>query len=238
MRLQAVVVADDVVILGSGTATGTFASPNVANGITVNSTGFTISGTDAGNYTLTNPTTTANITPASLTVTASHVSGTYGTSAVNTLNGATGFSASGLLGGQAIGTVTLTTNATRSTGGNYNANTGSNPASWTITESAATGVYFNSNYYSIAYDTCSQTINLAALTFSGVSGTNKVYNGGTNDTIGGTASLNGVVSGDTVALNTAGRCCIVRGSERGHRQGSVLHRTTAPSAVRTLATTT
>ena len=57
----------------------TFSDKNVANGKTVSVTGISISGTDSGNYMLSNTTasTTANITPASLTVTATGVNKTY-----------------------------------------------------------------------------------------------------------------------------------------------------------------
>ena len=54
--------------LGTSGATGTFASKDVANGITVTTSGFTISGAQAGDYSLTQPTTAANITPYGLTV--------------------------------------------------------------------------------------------------------------------------------------------------------------------------
>ncbi|HEU4648520.1 MAG TPA: YDG domain-containing protein, partial [Gemmatimonadales bacterium] len=60
----------DVVMLTGGTAT--FADKHVGIGKTVTASGFTLAGADAGNYTL-NPataTTTANITPRTLTVTA------------------------------------------------------------------------------------------------------------------------------------------------------------------------
>ena len=80
-------------------------------------------------------------------------------------------------GGQTIGSVTLATNATSSTSGNYNANTGANPASWTITPSAATGGTFNANNYSITYDTGTQTITPAALTISGMTASSKTYDG-------------------------------------------------------------
>ena len=203
-------VGGDTVTLGTGSATGTFASANVANGITVNTSGFSISGADSGNYSLTQPSTTANITAAGLTVTASNVSGTYGTSSANTLNGTTGFSSSGLQGGQTIGSVTLATNATSSTSGNYNANTGANPASWTITPSAATGGTFNANNYSITYDTGTQTITPVALTISGMTATSKTYDGTNAATVNNAGdTLSGVVSGhnngggtsDAVGLN-------------------------------------
>ncbi|MEQ6122572.1 YDG domain-containing protein, partial [Pseudotenacibaculum sp. MALMAid0570] len=45
-----------------------FASANVGTGITINTSGYTISGTDSGNYTLTQPTLSGDITAATLTV--------------------------------------------------------------------------------------------------------------------------------------------------------------------------
>ena len=59
------VLGTDIVTIGaSGSIVSTFLSENVGTGITVNTTGFAISGADAGNYTLTQPTSLANITPA------------------------------------------------------------------------------------------------------------------------------------------------------------------------------
>jgi hypothetical protein len=52
----------DVVTLNTAAAVGTFADKNVGNGIVVQVSGLTISGDDAGNYTLSQPTTTADIT--------------------------------------------------------------------------------------------------------------------------------------------------------------------------------
>jgi hypothetical protein len=57
------VVSGDTVTL-SGTAAGTFADPNVGTGKTVTVSGQTLTGASAGNYTLTEPTTTASITAA------------------------------------------------------------------------------------------------------------------------------------------------------------------------------
>src|SRR5207253_5603682 len=61
-------VGSDVVNLNTAGATGTFDTPSVGTGKTVTIAGLTISGTDSGNYTLTQPTTTADITPRTLTV--------------------------------------------------------------------------------------------------------------------------------------------------------------------------
>ena len=61
------VVSGDTVTLGNNSA-GTFANATVGTGKAV-TTAMTISGTDAGNYTLTQPTLSANITKATPTVT-------------------------------------------------------------------------------------------------------------------------------------------------------------------------
>jgi YDG domain/MBG domain (YGX type) len=66
------VLAGDQVSFTDGSAT--FASKNVGNGKTVSVTGITVGGTDGGDYTVNaNATTTANITPATLTESATPV---------------------------------------------------------------------------------------------------------------------------------------------------------------------
>jgi hypothetical protein len=66
--LNGVIGSDDVSV--GGTATANFISPNAGNNITVTVTGYTLSGTAAGNYTLQQPAgLTANITTASQSIT-------------------------------------------------------------------------------------------------------------------------------------------------------------------------
>ncbi len=65
--LNGVESGDDVILGGSPVFT--FASANVGTGITINTTGLTISGTDSGNYTLTQPTLSGDITAKELTIT-------------------------------------------------------------------------------------------------------------------------------------------------------------------------
>ncbi len=77
------VFSGDSVNLNTGGATGTFASQNVGTGITVAVAGLTISGAQASDYTLTQPTTTADITPAKPTVSVSDPGGTYSGFAFN-----------------------------------------------------------------------------------------------------------------------------------------------------------
>src|SRR5204862_1911110 len=63
------VVGTDNVNLNAASAIGTFASKTVATGKTVTVAGLTLGGTSAANYSLTQPTATADITAKALTVT-------------------------------------------------------------------------------------------------------------------------------------------------------------------------
>ncbi len=56
------VLSGDVVTLNTSAATGAFADPSPGTGKTVYVSGLTLNGADAGNYSLTQPTTTASIT--------------------------------------------------------------------------------------------------------------------------------------------------------------------------------
>ena len=63
------VVSGDNVTLNTASASGHSDSPDIGTGKTVTVSGLTLSGADAGNYTLVQPTTTADITLGTLTVT-------------------------------------------------------------------------------------------------------------------------------------------------------------------------
>jgi len=56
------VVSGDTVTLNTGGAAGAFGNGSVGTGKTVTVSGLALSGADAGNYSLTQPVTTANIT--------------------------------------------------------------------------------------------------------------------------------------------------------------------------------
>src|SRR5262249_17448885 len=66
--LAGVVGADDVTLDDAG-ATGSFDTKDVGTGKTVTINGLALGGADAGNYVIVPPTTTADITAATLTVT-------------------------------------------------------------------------------------------------------------------------------------------------------------------------
>src|SRR5208282_4808781 len=98
-------VSGDTVTLGTGSAAGTFASKDVGQNITVSVTGLTLGGSQAADYTLTQPTTTANITAATLTVTGITAAGkTYDGGTTAALQG---LATAGLVGVVSGDTVTL-----------------------------------------------------------------------------------------------------------------------------------
>ncbi len=106
--LTGVINSDDVTLVG--TLKGTFADANVANGIAVTSA-CTLSGTKAGNYTLTQPTgLTANITQASQTI-------TFGALA-NKVVGDASFTLSGIASSSLIATYASSNTAVATVSGN------------------------------------------------------------------------------------------------------------------------
>ena len=94
--LQASPFAGDSVSLTNDT-TGTFATKNVGNGIAV-ATNMSLTGADAGNYSITQPTLAANIMPLGITVTATGQNKVYDTTETATV----GLSSSGIIAGDNI----------------------------------------------------------------------------------------------------------------------------------------
>src|SRR5581483_2614111 len=96
------VIGSDAVTLNTGSATGAFANKSVGNGKTVSVSGLTLGGASAANYTLTQPSTTANITAKGLTVSGVSANNkVYDGNTTATLN--TGSAALvGVIGGDAV----------------------------------------------------------------------------------------------------------------------------------------
>jgi len=146
-------------------------------------------------YTAASPgTATLSITDDDLEITANDVTMTYGDGTI--LNGVLGFTSNGLHTGDAIDSLTLTTDATISASGNWNVGT------WTIFASAATGTSFNAANYSITYMVGTLTINKATLTVT-ADPQSKAY-GDANPTL--TATITGFVNSEdeTVLSGLAG----------------------------------
>ena len=173
--------AGDDVFLG-GSPVFTFASANVGTGITITTTGYTISGTDSGNYTLTQPTLSGDITAAPLTVTASDQTKVYGATDPTLTYSITGFQGTD-------------TEADLDTGVSISRAAGEDVGTYTITPSAAA----DSNY-TVSFVTADFTITAADLTVT-ASDQTKVY-GATDPTL--TYSITGFQGTDTEAdLDTA-----------------------------------
>ena len=184
-------VAGDVLTVNS--ATGAFSNKNAGTGKTVNISGITLGGADAGNYTLTSSTasTTANITPATITVTGvTAANKVYDATTAATLGGTAKITPLGSdvvnLGGSGIGVFA-----------NKNAGNGKvvNVSGYTISGADA------GNYTLVQPAGVTANITKRALAYSGtpVVAPSRVYDGTTLISVSG-ATLNGVLGGDTANL--------------------------------------
>ncbi|WP_298223862.1 YDG domain-containing protein, partial [Flavobacterium sp.] len=185
------VVNSDVVTLG-GTPVATFASSAVGTAISVSVTGYTISGAGAGNYTLTQPSLTADITstPApviSSTLTASAVYGTpASTYTITASESPTSYNATGLPAGLSVNTST----------GEITGTPTAAPGTFNVTISAT-------NAGGTGSATLVYTITAKNLTVTGATVTSKTYDRTTTATISG-STLVGVFGADVVSISTTG----------------------------------
>jgi filamentous hemagglutinin family protein len=175
--------------------TATFATKNVGNSIAVTVTDLGLSGTNSGNYTLTQPTgLTADITPATLTVSgASANNKVYDTTTAATLT-----LASADLQGVVTGDVVAVA-------GGYTANFTTkdvgNNIPVTVSPLALTGA--DAGNYTLTQPTgFAANITPAPLTVTGAVAGNKVYDTTLADTLSNFGTLSGVLSGDTVTLDS------------------------------------
>jgi hypothetical protein len=184
------VAGGDTITLNTAGASGTFATKNVGAGIVVQVSGLTVSGTGAGNYNLTQPATTANVTARPLTVTA----------ATNTKQYDATTSAAAkptLTSGNLVNSDTVTWSES------YNTDTVGTGK--TLTPAGTVSDGNGGNNYNVTF-VVDQTgiITAAPLTVSGISANNKTYDGSTVATLNtGSAALVGRLDGDDVTLNTA-----------------------------------
>ena len=217
-------LGSDVISLVITGASGSFADKNAGNGKTVTASGFTITGTDAGNYTLVQPTgLSANITAASLSITTSNVTKTYdgGLSALGSATVASGtlFGSDTLSGGTfaftnknaGTGNKTVTVSGVTvsdgNSGGNYTVSYVSNTTSTinTATISAITGITASDKTYDAARTATIDTsgasftgkIGSDVLTVAGASGLFADKNYGTGKTV----AISGLTLGGTDAGN-------------------------------------
>jgi filamentous hemagglutinin family protein len=172
------------------TQAGAFASQNVGTGIAVTAAD-ALTGTAAGNYTLTQPTgLAANITPASLTVIGTSVANKVydGTTAATLSSGML----SGVFGSDAV---TLT-----QAGAFASANAGTGVV---VNASDSLGGTSAGNYTLTQPAGLTANITPASLTVGGTSVANKVYDGTSAATLSG-GSLSGIIGSDSVSLTQSG----------------------------------
>ena len=145
-------VGSDTATLNSSSASWTYATAAVGMAKTITASGYAISGGQSSYYTLTQPTSTADITARSLTITASNVTKAAG-AVLTGGSGSTAFTSSGLQNSETIGSVTITYGsgaAADAAGGVY---------ADAVVPSAATGGTFTASNYSISYTAGSITVN-------------------------------------------------------------------------------
>ena len=185
-------VAGDHVTVG---ATGTFADANAGSNKTV-TLASTHGGTDAGNYAITDQaSTTAAITPKALTLSGLMAADKVydGTTAAQ-LSGGT---LSGMVGGETLNLGGLA-------GAFADKNAGTNKAV-TVSGTVMDGTGLASNYAIATPAGLAATITPKALTVSGMTAGDKVYDGTTAATVStAQAQLAGLVAGDTVTVGATG----------------------------------
>ncbi len=190
------VVSGDTVNLVTTSASGAFASAAVGTTKPVQVSGLTITGADAGNYTLTQPTTSANITAKPLTVSGAVANNkTYDALTAATVS----FGSATLVG--VVGIEDVTINST-GYGASFASKTVGTGKAVTVTGVALGGT--SAGNYSVSQPTgLTANITPRALTTTGITAANKVYNGDTSATLNIVGpSLVGVQGTDAVILNT------------------------------------
>ncbi|MCE9614680.1 MAG: hypothetical protein K8T26_10420 [Lentisphaerae bacterium] len=182
------VVSGDSVTLSVAGATGSFVNEIVGTGKAVSVSGLSISGTDATNYSLTQPSTTADITARALTVSATGISRVYDGTTAATVT----------LSDNRLGGDSLTTSYAAANFADPFVGTGK-PV--TVTGIAISGTD-SGNYTANATALATATITAKPLTVTGITAGNKTYDATTTATVDtGSMSLVGVIGGDTVTIS-------------------------------------
>jgi YDG domain/MBG domain (YGX type)/Galactose oxidase, central domain len=191
------VVGSEVVTINAGGYSASFADKNIGTwAVTV--TGVTLAGVDAGNYTVSQPAgLSAEILAKNLTITGAVTQDkTYDATTAATV----GFSTATLNG--VVGAENVSINSA-----GYSASfADKNIGTWAVTVTGVTLAGVDAGNYTV-----SQPAGLTAeilaknLTISGTVAQDKTYDGTTAATVAfTTATLNGVVSGETVTIDTSG----------------------------------
>jgi len=191
------VIGSDAVSLSTSGATGTFASSNAGNNIAVATTGFTLTGAQQADYRLVQPAgLSANITPATLTITGvSATNKVYDGTAADPLNAA-GAELSGIVGGDAA-TLVL---STASAAGLFSTPNVGNALNVTASGFSISGASAP-NYNLVLPTGLSANITPAPITVTLGGNPSKPYNGTTTaDVTSANFTLSGFVSGEGATI--------------------------------------
>jgi hypothetical protein len=182
------VVGSENVVLNTGSGSATFVDKSAGTGKAVTVTGYVVTGTDIGNYTLTQPIVSADITPAPLTVSGATVANReYDSTTTATVSGAT---LVGKIGSDVV-------NLANDTAGTFARAT---PGTGIVVSTAMTLTGADAGNYALTQPAgLTADISAKALTISGATATSRVYDGSTIIAVSG-GNLLGVLLGDTVTL--------------------------------------
>ena len=178
------VKSGDTVTLNASSIKGLFSDKNAGNGKMVTVSGLTISGTTSGNYTLTQPVGTANISARTLTVS---------TTGVNKIYDGTTNAAVTITNNRVAGDV-LSVNYTMASFANKNAGNGKAVSVTGITISGT-----DAGNYSLISNTASATANIIPATLTVTAANLSRPYGAANPTL--TASYSGFASSETLATS-------------------------------------
>ncbi len=187
-------LGSDVVTL-SGSGAASFANKNVGTGKSIVISGYTLGGTDGGNYNLVAPSNlTANITPLQITVSGIVANNKTYDGTVAATGDTSGVSLAGKLAGDVINVA--------ATGSFSDKNVGSNKA---VTLNSIYSGADAGNYTYIDQTSSQASITPASLNVSGITAANKVFDGTTAATINtGSVVLGGLIGGDNVRFSSSG----------------------------------
>jgi len=175
----------------SGTPTGSFADKTVGTNKTVTVSGLALTGPDAGNYTPSLPSLSANITATTANVTGlTAVSRVYNGTTVATLTGTA--SLAGVVPGDVV-------NLSGTATGNFADKAVGTNKLVTVSGLSLTGA--DAGNYTPNLPSLSANITATTANVTGLTAVSKVYDATTVATLTGTASLTGVVPGDAVNLS-------------------------------------
>jgi acetyltransferase-like isoleucine patch superfamily enzyme len=193
--LNGIVSGDNVSIYTSG-VTASFNNKNAGTGKSIILNGsISLSGTDAGNYTLTQPSgLTANITPKSLTLSGTSIANkTYNASVSATVS--SWGTLSGVVSGDNVSIYTSGITASFN-----NKNVGSNKPVTLSGNISLSGTDYG-NYTLTQPSGLQANITSKTITLTGVGISNKLYDGSTSAVIANWGTFDGLISGDNVGIN-------------------------------------